>query len=72
MDLAVFELVRWALRFSQQDLSNFSWTAPLARCRWRGVTVNVIKYIDWTITCPMLQLILLVLSGPDCTVPSGI
>jgi bacteriorhodopsin len=35
---------------------------------WRDVTVNVIKYVDWMITCPMLQLILLVLSGPDCKV----
>ena len=33
------------------------------------MTVNVIKYVDWMITCPMLQLILLVLSGPDCNVP---
>ena len=69
MYAVVVELVRWALRFSREDLGDASWSARPARCRWRDVTVNVIKYVDWMITCPMLQLILLVLSGPDCKVP---
>ena len=69
MYVVVLELVRWALRFSQEHLRNLSRSARPARCRYRGVTVTAIKYIDWMVTCPMLQLILLVLSGPDCTVP---
>ena len=27
---------------------------------YRSVTINLVKYIDWSFTCPMLQLILIV------------
>ena len=32
---------------------------------YRGVTVNVVKYMDWSFTCPMLQLILIVRTDLD-------
>ena len=32
---------------------------------YRGVTVNVVKYMDWSMTCPMLQLILIVRADVD-------
>jgi bacteriorhodopsin len=35
---------------------------------YRGIKVDVAKYCDWVVTCPMLQLILIVLAGPDCKV----
>ena len=37
----------------------------------RGVKINAAMYVDWTITCPILQLIFVILAGAKVTVSVG-
>ena len=37
----------------------------------RGIKINAAMYLDWTITCPILQLIFWILAGSKTTVSAG-
>ena len=58
IDFTVPRLKVGVLTLQPSNTAHF--TKPQVELPWRGVTVDIVKYMDWAITCPMLQLILIV------------